>query len=60
VGAAVVRRLVQPNPTLNLSFLNRRNTIIFAISIFVFKFAHLSTIVLVPGFLSNIKAYRPL
>ena len=60
VGAALVRRLVQPNPTLNLSFLNRRNTIIFAISIFVFKFAHLSTIVLVPGFLGNIKAYRPL
>jgi DHA2 family multidrug resistance protein len=60
LGAALVRRLVQPNPTLNLSFLNRRNTIIFALSIFVFKFAHLSTIVLIPGFLGNIPRYLPI
>ena len=58
--AAAVRRMVQSNPTVNLSFLNRRNTIIFAFSIFVFKFAHLSTIVLVPGFLGNVQQYRPL
>ncbi len=60
LGAALVRRIVQPNPTLNLSFLNRRNTIILALSIFVFKFVHLATIVLVPGFLGNIQQYRPL
>ncbi|HME07866.1 MAG TPA: MFS transporter [Bryobacteraceae bacterium] len=60
LAAALVRRLVQPNPILNLSFLNRRNTIIFAISIFVFKFSHLSTIVLVPGFLANVQQYRPI
>jgi DHA2 family multidrug resistance protein len=60
LGAALVRRIVQPNPTLNLSFLNRRNIIVLALSIFVFKFVHLATIVLVPGFLSNIQQYRPL
>jgi DHA2 family multidrug resistance protein len=60
VAAALVRRILQPNPTLVLSFLNRRNIIIFALSIFVFKFVHLSTIVLVPGFLANIQHYRPL
>jgi DHA2 family multidrug resistance protein len=54
------RRLVQPNPTLSLSFLNRRNTIILALSIFVFKFVHLSVLVLVPGFLNTIQGYRPL
>jgi DHA2 family multidrug resistance protein len=59
VCAALIRRLLQPNPTQRLSFLNRRNIIILALSIFVFKFVHLSTIVLVPGFLSTIKAYRP-
>ena len=58
--AACVRRLVQPNPTLKLSFLNRRNTIILAIGIFVFKFVNLSAGVLVPGFLSTIHGYRPL
>lgn len=60
LAAAWCRRMVQPNPTLNLSFLNRRNTIILALSIFVFKFTHLATIVLVPGFLGNIQQYRAL
>ena len=41
LAAALVRRILQPNPTLNLSFLNRRNIIILALSIFVFKFVHL-------------------
>src|SRR5581483_10762223 len=40
--------------------LNKRNIIILALSIFVFKFTHLATIVLVPGFLGNIHGYRPL
>lgn len=58
--ATIARRISQPNPTLVLSFLNRRNTIILAISIFVFKFAHLATVVLVPSFLGNLRQYRPL
>src|SRR5580692_9902698 len=58
--ATCIRRIKQPNPTLNLSFLNRRNTIILALSIFVFKFVHLSVLVLVPGFLNTIQSYRPL
>jgi DHA2 family multidrug resistance protein len=59
LAASWVRRILQPNPTLKLSFLIRRNIIILALSIFVFKFVHLSTVVLVPGFLSNIHGYRP-
>jgi DHA2 family multidrug resistance protein len=55
-----IRRIEQPNPTLKLAFLNRRNTIILALSIFVFKFVHLSVLVLVPGFLNTIQSYRPL
>jgi DHA2 family multidrug resistance protein len=58
--AAWCRRVMQPNPTLNLAFLNRRNTIILALSVFVFKFTHLATIVLIPGFLGDIQRYRPL
>ena len=60
LGATVVRRMVQPNPEVNLKFLNTRNIIIVATAIFVFKFMHLAAIVLVPGFLSNIQHYRPL
>jgi hypothetical protein len=37
-----------PNRTLKLDFLNTRNIIILALYVFVFKFVHLATIVLVP------------
>ena len=60
LGAALFRRISQPNPILNLKFLATRNIIILALSIFVFKFLHLAAIVLVPGFLGNIQRYRPL
>ena len=60
LAATLIRRMVQPHPTLALSFLNRRNTIILALSVSVFKFVHLSAIVLVPGFLNTIRQYRPL
>jgi DHA2 family multidrug resistance protein len=60
IAAAGVRRIFQPNPTLNLSFLGTRNIIILSLSIFAFKFSHLATVVLVPGFLGNIQRYRPL
>jgi DHA2 family multidrug resistance protein len=55
-----IRRLVQPNPTVQLSFLRRRNIIILALAIFVFKLMQMSTIVLIPGFLAHIQDYRPL
>jgi len=58
--AAAVRRIVQPNQIVNLSFLNRRNTIILSFSIFFFKFSHLATIVLIPNFLGNVAGYKPL
>jgi MFS transporter, DHA2 family, multidrug resistance protein len=60
VIASISRRLIQPNPTLSLSFLNRRNVIILALSIFVFRFVHLASVVLVPAFLGTIRGYRPL
>jgi MFS transporter, DHA2 family, multidrug resistance protein len=60
LAAALARRIIQPNPILKLDFLKTRNIIILALSIFVFKFVHLATIVLVPGFLGNIQHYRPL
>jgi len=60
LAAALVRRIVDPNPLLSLSFLNSRNIIVLGLSIFIFKFVHLATIVLVPGFLGNIQEYRAL
>jgi DHA2 family multidrug resistance protein len=58
LAATYVRRILQPNPLVDLSFVNSRNLVILAISIFVFKFVHLASIILVPGFLGNIQKYR--
>ena len=58
--ASLLRRLEQPLPVLDLEFLSRRNIIVIGLSIFVFKFAQLATLVLVPSFLENIHDYRPL
>jgi MFS transporter, DHA2 family, multidrug resistance protein len=60
LAAASVRRIFHPNPVISISFLNSRNIILLGLSIFVFRFIHLATIVLVPSFLGNIQQYRPL
>jgi DHA2 family multidrug resistance protein len=60
LAATTARRILHPNPTVNLAFLNRRNTIVFSLSIFVFKFTHLAALVVIPGFLANIQQYRAL
>ena len=60
VACSIGRRMIQPNPQLNLSFLKTRNIIILALSIFVFRFVHLASVVLVPAFLGTIQGYRPL
>ena len=60
LGAALVRRWLQPNPLVNLAFLGKRNVFLLAAAIFFFKFVHLSAIVLIPSFLGNLQGYRPL
>jgi DHA2 family multidrug resistance protein len=58
LAATWVRRMLEPNPLVDLSFLYSRNLIILAMSIFVFKFVHLASIILIPGFLGNVQGYR--
>ena len=58
LAATSVRRSLQPNPLVNLSFLKSRNILILATSIVVFRFVQLATIILIPGFLGNIQGYR--
>jgi DHA2 family multidrug resistance protein len=59
LAATWVRRMLQPNPIVKLEFLNSRNIIILASSIFVFRFVLLVEYVLIPAFLGNIQRYRP-
>ena len=55
-----IRRWRRPNSLANLAFLNTRNIVILATSIFVFRFVLLVVYVLIPGFLGNIRDYRAL
>ncbi len=59
-GAAVVRRYRQPNPFVNLPFLNARNIVILGLGIFFIRFSLLASLVMIPGFLANIQQYRPI
>jgi len=59
-GAAIVRRLRQPNPFVNLPFLNARNVVIIGLGIFFIRFSLLAPLVMIPGFLANIPQYRPI
>jgi MFS transporter, DHA2 family, multidrug resistance protein len=52
LGISLVRRLLQPNPLVDLPFLRRWNTIILGFALIVFRFCLLSTIILVPQSLS--------
>lgn len=59
-AAAVVRRYRQPNPFVNLPFLNARNIIILGLGIFFIRFSLLANLVMIPAFLANIQQYRPI
>jgi DHA2 family multidrug resistance protein len=60
LAAALVRRILQPNPFMNLPFLNARNILILGIGIFFIRFSLLATLVMIPGFIANIQQYRPI
>jgi len=52
LGISTARRLLSPNPLVDLPFLRRWNTIILGIALIFFRFCLLSTIILVPQSLS--------
>src|ERR1700733_1247453 len=60
LSAALVRRMLLPNPVLDLSFVFKRNVVVLALSIFTFRFVLLATAMLIPAFLGTIQQYRPL
>jgi DHA2 family multidrug resistance protein len=58
--ATVVRRYLQPNPLVNLPFLNARNVAILGLGIFMIRFSFLAPLLMIPAFLANIQQYRPI
>jgi len=58
--ATVVRRLLMPNPLVNIKFLERRNTLLLGGVLVFFRFVMLTTVVLIPSYLGTIKGFLPL
>jgi MFS transporter, DHA2 family, multidrug resistance protein len=58
--ASLVRRYFQPNPLINLPFLNARNIVILGLGVFTIRFALLGPLAGIPGFLGSIQQYRPI
>ena len=60
LAASLVRRYFQPNPLVNLPFLNARNIVILGLGVFTIRFALLAPVAGIPGFLGSIQQYRPI
>jgi len=58
--ASLIRRFIQPNPLINLPFLNARNIIILGLGVFTIRFALLTPLAAIPGFLGVVQQYRPI
>jgi MFS transporter, DHA2 family, multidrug resistance protein len=56
----VVRRLMMPNPLINLKFLVRRNVLLLGMVLIFFRFVLLATVVVVPSYLGSVQGYLPL
>jgi DHA2 family multidrug resistance protein len=57
--ATMVRHFSKPNPLINFPFLRRRNTLLLGVVLMTFRFVLLSSVVLVPSYLTAIRGYRP-
>ncbi len=58
LAASLVRRYFQPNPLVNLPFLNARNIVILGLGVFTIRFSMLAPVAGIPGFLGSIQQYR--
>jgi len=58
--ASLIRRCLQPNPLINLPFLNARNIIILGLGVVTIRFSLLGGLAGIPGFLGSIQQYLPI
>jgi DHA2 family multidrug resistance protein len=59
LAVAIFRRLRQPHPMLNLSFLATRNFLLLAVVLTCFRFLLLAPTLLLPNYLALFHSYRP-
>lgn len=58
--AAAVQRQMAPNPLVNLKVVLQKNTLLLGLNLFFVRFVLLSVVVLIPGYLGAVQAYRAL
>ena len=56
----LIRRLRMPNPLVHFAFLARRNTLLLGVVLIFFRFILLSSVLIIPSYLSSVKGYVPL
>jgi DHA2 family multidrug resistance protein len=59
VSASAARHFSQPNPLIDFPFLRRRNTVLLGLTVMIFRFVLLASVVLIPSYLAAVKGYRP-
>jgi MFS transporter, DHA2 family, multidrug resistance protein len=59
IAASLIRHFSQPNPLVNYPFLRRWNTVLLGLTVMMFRFVLLASVVLIPSYLSAIQGYRP-
>lgn len=57
--SALIRHFSMPNPLVNYPFLRRWNTVLLALTVMLFRFVLLASVVLIPNYLAVIQNYRP-
>jgi MFS transporter, DHA2 family, multidrug resistance protein len=59
IASAAIRHFSMPNPLLNYPFLRRWNTVLLGLTVMLFRFVLLASVVLIPSYLGVIQNYRP-
>lgn len=59
IASAVIRHFSMPHPLINWPFLRRWNTALLGMTVMLFRFVLLASVVLIPSYLAAIQNYRP-
>jgi MFS transporter, DHA2 family, multidrug resistance protein len=59
IAASAIRHFSMPHPLVNWPFLRRWNTVLLGLTVMIFRFVLLASVVLIPSYLATIQNYRP-
>ncbi len=59
IASALIRHFSMPNPLVNYPFLRQWNVVLLGLTVMLFRFVLLASVVLIPSYLAVIQNYRP-